>query len=322
MKEIKIATRKSILALWQSEHIKARIEAQHKGVKVVLEGMKTKGDVILDTPLAKIGGKGLFTKELEDSMLKGETDIAVHSLKDVPVVFPEGLRLAAICSREDTRDAMISEKFAKFSDLPHGAKVGTTSLRRKMQLLIMRPDLEIISLRGNVQTRLRKLKDGEFDAIILAMAGINRLNIKAEVAHIYTFGFDEMIPAMGQGALGIEARDEKQILEQIDFLNDENAVIETTIERDFVSVLEGGCQVPIGISARLNGDEISIDAIVGLPDGSEFIKDSLKTSKDKFQSVGKELAHKFIEKGASAPVIILKFGCIQLLLLHLHRSLE
>ena len=298
MKEIKIATRKSILALWQSEHIKARIEAQHKGVKVVLEGMKTKGDVILDTPLAKIGGKGLFTKELEDSMLKGETDIAVHSLKDVPVVFPEGLKLAAICSREDTRDAMISETFAKFSDLPHGAKVGTTSLRRKMQLLIMRPDLEIISLRGNVQTRLRKLKEGEFDAIILAMAGINRLNIKAEVAHIYTFGFDEMIPAMGQGALGVEARDEKQILEQIDFLNDENAVIETTIERDFVSVLEGGCQVPIGISARLQGDEISIDAIVGLPDGSEFIKDSLKTSKDKFQSVGKELAHKFIEKGA------------------------
>ena len=298
MKEIKIATRKSILALWQSEHIKARIEAQHKSMKVVLEGMKTKGDVILDTPLAKIGGKGLFTKELEDSMLKGETDIAVHSLKDVPVVFPEGLRLAAICSREDTRDAMISEKFAKFSDLPHGAKVGTTSLRRKMQLLIMRPDLEIISLRGNVQTRLRKLKEGEFDAIILAMAGINRLNIKAEVAHIYTFGFDEMIPAMGQGALGIEARDEKQILDETSFLNDENAVIETTIERDFVSVLEGGCQVPIGISARLKGDEISIDAIVGLPDGSEYIKDSLKTSKDKFQSVGKELAHKFIEKGA------------------------
>ena len=298
MKEIKIATRKSILALWQSEHIKARIEAQHKGVKVVLEGMKTKGDVILDTPLAKIGGKGLFTKELEDSMLKGETDIAVHSLKDVPVVFPEGLKLAAICSREDTRDAMISEKFANFSDLPHGAKVGTTSLRRKMQLLIMRPDLEIISLRGNVQTRLRKLKEGEFDAIILAMAGINRLNIKAEVAHIYTFGFDEMIPAMGQGALGVEARDEKQILDEISFLNDENAVIETTIERDFVSVLEGGCQVPIGISARLKGDEISIDAIVGLPDGSEYIKDSLKTSKDKFQSIGKELAHKFIEKGA------------------------
>lgn len=298
MKEIKIATRKSILALWQSEHIKARIEAQHKGMKVVLEGMKTKGDVILDTPLAKIGGKGLFTKELEDSMLKGETDIAVHSLKDVPVVFPEGLKLAAICSREDTRDAMISEKFAKFSDLPHGAKVGTTSLRRKMQLLIMRSDLEIISLRGNVQTRLRKLKEGEFDAIILAMAGINRLNLKAEVAHIYTFGFDEMIPAMGQGALGVEARDEKQILDEISFLNDENAVIETTIERDFVSVLEGGCQVPIGISARLKGDEISIDAIVGLPDGSEYIKDSLKTNKDKFQSIGKELAHKFIEKGA------------------------
>lgn len=298
MKEIKIATRKSILALWQSEHIRSRIEAQHKGMKVVLEGMKTKGDVILDTPLAKIGGKGLFTKELEDSMLKGETDIAVHSLKDVPVVFPEGLVLAAICSREDVRDAMLSEKYAKFEDLPEGARVGTTSLRRKMQLLAMRPDLEIISLRGNVQTRLRKLKEGEFDAIILAMAGVNRLNLRSEVAHIVPFELDQMVPAMGQGALGIEAREDAEILNLIEFLKDEKAVIETTVERDFVAMLEGGCQVPIGISARLQGDEISIDAIVGLPDGSEFIKDSLKTSKDKFQSVGKELAHKFIEKGA------------------------
>jgi len=221
MKEIKIATRKSILALWQSEHIKARIEAQHKGMKVVLEGMKTKGDVILDTPLAKIGGKGLFTKELEDSMLKGETDIAVHSLKDVPVEFPQGLVLAAICAREDGRDAMISEKYAKFNELPRGAKVGTTSLRRKMQLLSMRPDLEVISLRGNVQTRLRRLKDGEFDAIILAMAGINRLNLCAEVRHVAPFEVSQMIPAMGQGALGIEAVDEPQTLRAIEFLKDE-----------------------------------------------------------------------------------------------------
>ena len=298
MKEIKIATRKSILALWQSEHIKARIEAQHKGVKVVLEGMKTKGDVILDTPLAKIGGKGLFTKELEDSMLKGETDIAVHSLKDVPVVFPKGLRLAAICSREDTRDAMISEKFAKFSDLPHGAKVGTTSLRRKMQLLIMRPDLEIISLRGNVQTRLRKLKEGEFDAIILAMAGVNRLNLRSEVVHIVPFELDQMVPAMGQGALGIEAREDAAILNLIEFLKDEKAVIETTVERDFVAMLEGGCQVPIGVNANLNGDKIEIRAVVGLPDGSESIRQDIVAQKSQYQSIGTELARVFIEKGA------------------------
>uniref|UniRef100_UPI002630C727 hydroxymethylbilane synthase n=1 Tax=uncultured Campylobacter sp. TaxID=218934 RepID=UPI002630C727 len=262
MEKLKIATRKSVLAMWQSEHIRDKILSRYPELAVELTGMKTKGDVILDTPLAKIGGKGLFTKELEDSMLSGETHIAVHSLKDVPVVFPEGLVLAAICSREDVRDAMLSEKYAKFEDLPGGACVGTTSLRRKMQLLAMRPDLEIISLRGNVQTRLRKLKEGEFDAIILAMAGVNRLNLRSEVAHIVPFELDQMVPAMGQGALGIEARDEKQILEQIDFLNDENTVIETTIERDFVSVLEGGCQVPIGISARLQGDEISVDAIV------------------------------------------------------------
>jgi len=260
--------------------------------------MKTKGDKILDTPLAKIGGKGLFTKELEESMLRGEAHIAVHSLKDVPVEFPQGLVLAAICAREDVRDAMISEKYSKFGELPHGAKVGTTSLRRKMQLLSMRPDLEVISLRGNVQTRLRRLKDGEFDAIILAMAGINRLNLRAEVKRVAPFEVSQMIPAMGQGALGIEAVDEPQILRAIEFLKDERAIIETTVERDFVRVLEGGCQVPIGINARLEGENIHISAIVGLPDGSESIRQSIVAQKSQYQSVGTELARAFIEKGA------------------------
>ena len=298
MKEIKIATRKSVLALWQSEYIKAKILERYPNLVVDLVGMKTKGDVILDTPLAKIGGKGLFTKELEESMLIGETDIAVHSLKDVPVVFPKGLILAAICSREDVRDAMMSDKFASFDELPKGAKIGTTSLRRKMQLLKMRPDLEVISLRGNVQTRLKKLKEGNFDAIILAMAGINRLNLKDEVRFICPFEISQMIPAMGQGALGIEARDEAEILSKIEFLKDEKAIIETSIERDFVAVLEGGCQVPIGINANLCEDKISINAIVGLPDGSEVISKSVVVAKSEAATIGKSLANEFIDKGA------------------------
>lgn len=298
MKTLKIATRKSILAMWQSEHIKTRLLKEYKNLDVELISMKTKGDVILDTPLAKIGGKGLFTKELEESMLRNESDIAVHSLKDVPVNFPDGLVLAAICSREDVRDAMISKKYANFDDLPYGAKVGTTSLRRRMQLLILRPDLNIISLRGNVQTRLKKLNDGEFDAIILAMAGINRLNIKDEVSYIYPFEITQMIPAMGQGALGIESVKKDEILNLIEFLNDEKSVIETTVERSFVSVLNGGCQAPIGISARLNADEIYIDAIVGMPDASEFLRDSIVVKKSEFKDAGVKLAYKFIERGA------------------------
>ncbi|MDA3046541.1 hydroxymethylbilane synthase [Campylobacter sp. VBCF_06 NA8] len=302
MQNLIIATRGSVLALWQSEHIKSLIEQKH-GIKVELKSMKTKGDKILDTPLAKIGGKGLFTKELEECMLRGEAHLAVHSLKDVPVVFPEGLVLAAIGAREDERDAMISEKYAKFSDLPNGAKIGTTSLRRKMQLLKMRPDLEIISLRGNVQTRLKKLKDGEFDAIILAMAGINRLNLRAEVAYIYTFELDEMVPAMGQGALGIECADKKELLEILNFINDENSVLATNLERAFVARLEGGCQVPIGVNAQISDDSVIVRAVVGLPDGSEFIEDKLCLARAGLdakmaQKIGADFGDKFIAKGA------------------------
>lgn len=297
MKNLKIATRGSALALWQSEHIKKLIEKK-QNIEVELISMKTKGDVILDTPLAKIGGKGLFTKELEESMLRGESHLAVHSLKDVPVIFPEGLKLAVISKREDVRDSFVSEKFASFSELPKGAKVGTTSLRRRMQLLIKRPDLEIISLRGNINTRLKKLKDGEFDAIILASAGIKRLKLQNEVAHFVPFELDEMIPAMGQGALGIECVDSDEITDLIDFINDEKALIETTIERDFVAKLEGGCQVPIGINASVSCKSVKVRAIVGLPDGSEFISETISAPKKDYQIIGKNLADEFIKKGA------------------------
>lgn len=297
MNKLRIATRGSALALWQSKYIQNLIE-NNTEVEVELQSMKTKGDVILDTPLAKIGGKGLFTKELEESMLRGESDLAVHSLKDVPVVFPKGLILTAISEREDVRDSFVSEKFASFNELPKGAKVGTTSLRRKMQLLIKRPDLKIISLRGNINTRLRKLKENEFDAIILASAGLKRLNLMENIKYFVPFSLDEMIPAMGQGALGIECVDKSEVIEILKFINNENSVIATTIERDFVAKLNGGCQVPIGVNAEISGDIIKVRAIVGLPDGSEFIKDKREISKADFKNFGTELADEFISRGA------------------------
>ena len=297
MQKIIIATRKSALALWQSEYIKDEIEKKHN-IEVELLGMKTKGDIILDAPLAKIGGKGLFTKELQTSMLNGESHIAVHSLKDVPVEFPKGLVLAAITKREDKRDAFVSQKYSTLSALPKRAKVGTTSLRRRMQLLMLRDDLNIVSLRGNVNTRLKKLKEGEFDAIILAKAGIKRLGLEDEVRYVTPFSKLEMIPAMGQGALGIEAVDDKEIISLISFLNDKNTLIETTIERDFIESLNGGCQVPIGINAEVIGDKIEINAVVGMPDASKFIKEQRTISINECHKFGKKLADEFIQNGA------------------------
>ncbi|MCI6988268.1 MAG: hydroxymethylbilane synthase [Campylobacter sp.] len=297
MKDLTIATRGSALAMWQSEFIQKQLEKKH-GIKVKLLSIKTKGDVILDTPLAKIGGKGLFTKELEESILRGESHLAVHSLKDVPVEFPNGLILGAISKREDVRDSFVSQNFSSLEALPKGARVGTTSLRRRMQLLLLRPDLNIISLRGNVNTRLRKLKEGEFDAIILAYAGLKRLGLENEAKFVVPFETNKMIPAMGQGALGIECKDDKEILEAINFINDEKSIIETTIERDFVARLNGGCQVPIGINANFDGGHVLVRVIVGLSDGSEVIKDEVAFSKDQYQIAGKRLADEFIAKGA------------------------
>jgi len=298
MNELIITTRGSQLALWQSEYIKARLEEQYEGLHVSLQSVKTKGDKILDTPLAKIGGKGLFTKELEEQMLSGNAHIAVHSLKDVPVEFPQGLTLAAITEREDPRDAMLSQKYPSIADLPQGAIVGTTSLRRRMQLLVHRRDLNIKNLRGNVNTRIRKLKDGEYDAIILATAGMTRLGLQNEVNYFSPIERDWMIPAMGQAALGIEIIDRPKMHEMVNFLNDKSAIIETTIERDFVRVLEGGCQVPIGVNAKLENGTIHVRAIVGLPDASQILKEEFTCKEDEYRGVGEMLANRMIERGA------------------------
>ncbi|MFB1009610.1 MAG: hydroxymethylbilane synthase [Sulfurospirillum sp.] len=298
MKKLVIATRGSKLALWQSEHVKAELEKAHPGLEVELSVMMTKGDKILDTPLAKIGGKGLFTKELEEAMLRGEAHIAVHSLKDVPMEFPEGLKLGVITKREDVRDAMLSEKYSCLDELPNGAVVGTTSLRRRMQLLKIRPDLVIKNLRGNVNTRIRKLKEGEFDAIILASAGINRLGLASEVRYFSPISKEIMIPASGQAALGIEIVDNPEVERIVSVLNDSDAIVETMVERAFITVLEGGCQVPIGVNAEVKGDSIQVKAILGLPDGSEIMTESMNGTRTDYLTIGKTLAQKVVDKGA------------------------
>lgn len=300
MNKLIIATRGSKLALWQSEHIKSVLEAQHPGLEVMLKIVITSGDKILDVPLAKIGGKGLFLKEIEETMLRGEAHLAVHSLKDVPTQMPEGLVLAAITKREDVRDAMLSENYADIASLPEGAVVGTSSLRRRMQMLTLRPDLIIKDLRGNVDTRIRKLKEGDYDAIILASAGINRLGLTDSVAHVYPIALDEMIPAMGQGALGIEAVEDPEVLAIARGLQDENSLIETTIEREFVDTLEGGCQVPIGVSATVSGDRVLARATLGMPDGSEVLSETVETAIAESDGLGRQMAERFIDQGAQA----------------------
>lgn len=299
MKKLTIATRGSKLALWQSNHIKSVIESTFSDVEVELKIIITSGDKILDAPLAKIGGKGLFLKEIEESMLRGEAQMAVHSLKDVPTVMPEGLVLSAITTRQDVRDAMLSEKYPDIVSLPQGAVVGTSSLRRRMQLLKQRPDLVIKDLRGNVDTRIRKLKEGEFDAIILAAAGINRLGLNDAVTYFYPISLDEMLPAMGQGALGIETTNEPWVLEIAKSLENSDSRTETTIERGFVDTLQGGCQVPIGVSARVREDgTVSVRSILGMPDGSEEMGESLIVSREETAGVGEAMASRLIAQGA------------------------
>lgn len=299
MRKITIATRGSKLALWQSEHIKAVLEEKNPGLEVELKIIITSGDKIIDTPLAKIGGKGLFLKEIEEAMLRGEAQIAVHSLKDVPTVMPDGLVLAAITEREDVRDAMLSEKYTDIDDLPKGSTVGTSSLRRRMHLARIRPDLIIKDLRGNVDTRIRKLKEGQFDAIILAAAGISRLELLDAVEHIYPISLMEMIPAMGQGALGIQCVDDPEVIKIAEQLEDEYSRIETTIERDFVDSLDGGCQVPIGVNAFVqdNGDVV-IRSLLGLPNGHEVMGETKIIRKEDYENAGRQMAQRLIDKGA------------------------
>jgi len=299
LKKIIIATRGSKLALWQSEHIKARLEELRPGLEVELKIIITSGDRIQDVSLSKIGGKGLFLKELEEAMLRGEAHMAVHSLKDVPTVMPEGLPLAAITQREDCRDAMLSEKYDSLENLPQGASVGTSSLRRKMQLLMLRPDLEIKDLRGNVDTRIRKLKEGQFDAIILASAGINRLGFVDSVKFVYNISQEEMVSSMGQGALGLQTIDNKEIFDLVHELNHRETEIEVTVERAFVDILEGGCHVPIGVNASYSEDgTVKATCSLGLPDASEVIAEEITGTKDNFETLGKDLAKIVIDKGA------------------------
>lgn len=297
MKILKIATRQSPLALWQAEHIRARLEALHSDLKVELVTFVTQGDKILDTPLAKIGGKGLFVKELETALLDGRADLAVHSMKDVPMALPDGLTLAVICEREDPLDAFVSNTYASFDELPQGAKVGTSSLRRKCQILKQRPDLSIIDLRGNVGTRLSKLDAGLYDAIILASAGLKRLGLGERIRH--PLAVEVSLPAVGQGALGLECRETDQaVLNLILPLLHVESDICVRAERAFNAYLEGGCQVPIAGYATLNNDHLHIEGRVGSLDSATLLKAELSGPVENAEQLGIALAQKLLEQGA------------------------
>ncbi len=298
MKKLVIATRKSALALWQSNFIRNQLLEFYPQMEIVLQEFTTRGDKILDTPLARIGGKQLFTKELEDALLEGRADLAVHSLKDVPVVLPQGLVLAAVSQRQDERDMFLSFKYPSLRDLPRGAVIGTTSLRRKMQLLLYRDDLRVKDLRGNVQTRLGKLEAGEYDAIILAAAGIKRLGLESAVKFAAAVDTDVLLPAMGQAALGVEARQEKEILELLSVLNHSQTALLTGLERDFIRALNGGCQVPIGVNASVAGGVVKLRAILGLPSAKEIMQAELSAKIDACSHLGTDLANDMISRGA------------------------
>ena len=294
--KLTIGTRQSLLALWQINHIAALLRKQYPECEVVLKKIVTKGDRILDVPLAQIGGKGLFTKEIEEDLLDGTVDLAVHSLKDMPTVLPEGLCLTAITERANVGDAFVSNKYADFEELPLGAVVGTSSLRRKAQLLAKRPDLEIRDLRGNVDTRLRKLDEGLYDAIILAAAGLERLGHGDRISSLIPA--DVCLPAVGQGALAIEARTEdKEVREMLSFLNDLNTKQATDAERAFLGLLEGGCQVPIGVHADVEGENIRIEAIIAALDGSTILRDTINGKADDAVSLGQQLGKKMLAAG-------------------------
>lgn len=294
---VRIATRKSALALWQAEYVKAKLEHFHPGIQVELVPMTTKGDIILDTPLAKVGGKGLFVKELEVAMLENRADIAVHSMKDVPVEFPEGLGLEIICPREDPRDAFVSNNIASLAELPKGAVVGTSSLRRQCQIKALRPDLDIRDLRGNVNTRLKKLDNGEYDAIILAAAGLIRLEMPERIREY--IAPEVMLPANGQGAVGIECRvDDAVIKTLLAPLGCEETRIRVLAERAMNRALEGGCQVPIGSYAVLENEQIYLRGLVGAVDGSVILTSEVRGNMSEAEQLGDQLAENLLAKGA------------------------
>jgi len=296
---LRIATRKSPLALWQAEYVRDRLLAAHPGLRVELVKMSTQGDKILDSPLAKIGGKGLFVKELEDGLLSGRADIAVHSMKDVPVELPPGLHLPVICEREDPRDAFVSNLYPTLDALPPGARVGTSSLRRQCQITARRPDLQILTLRGNVNSRLAKLDAGDFDAVILAAAGLLRLGFAARItAYLDT---TLSLPAIGQGAVGIECRaDDPETNKLISVLDDPDTHTRVSAERAMNHRLEGGCQVPIGGHAVLDGDTLHLRGLVGAPDGSRVIRGEVSGPRVDAEKLGVALADELLGKGAAS----------------------
>jgi len=292
-----IATRASNLALWQAYHIKNRIETSFPEVTVELNEITSKGDKILDKPLALIGGKGHFTKELEDEMLAGNAHLAVHSLKDVPTYIPEGLELCAITERQDQSDVLLSHTYKSLDELPQGATVGTTSLRRRMQLLERRPDLKVKELRGNVNTRLRKLKEGQYDAIILAYIGLYRLDLLKDIPYVEKLDF--FIPPMGQAALGIEiVSSDDRVREIAMSLNDNNSFISTKLERDFVSAIGAGCSAPVAVNAIISGEDITVKAMLGYPDGTNIMHKELTSKVNECDALGSQLAQEMIADGA------------------------
>jgi len=294
---LRIATRQSPLALWQAHYVKQRLEACHEGLRVELVPMVTRGDVILDTPLAKVGGKGLFVKELELALLEDRADIAVHSMKDVPVDFPEGLGLVTICEREDPRDAFVSNRYDSLDALPQGSIVGTSSLRRQCQLAEFRPDLVIRSLRGNVGTRLGKLDNGEYDAIILAVAGLKRLGLESRIK--VALPPEQSLPAVGQGAVGIECRlNDTRTHALLAPLNHDETAIRVQAERAMNTRLEGGCQVPIGSYAELIDGQLWLRALVGAPDGSQMVRGERRGRPQDAEQLGISLAEELLDNGA------------------------
>ncbi len=294
---LRIATRKSPLALWQAHYVSNALQAAHPDLKVELVAMSTRGDKILDSPLAKVGGKGLFVKELERAMLDGEADIAVHSMKDVPMEFPEGLGLTTICVREDPSDAFVSNNYNSFAELPEGACVGTSSFRRQCQLRNIRPDLQIRDLRGNVGTRLGKLDAGEYDAIILASAGLMRLQLAERIRE--RLSFELSLPAGGQGAVGIECRlDDTATHALLECLHHADTAHRVIAERAVVSRLQGGCQVPIASFAELSDDTISLRALVGSIDGKSIIRSAQTAPVADAEALGIRVAEELLAAGA------------------------
>lgn len=291
-----IGTRQSLLAIWQSNYIAGRLREEYPGCEVTLKKIVTKGDRILDVPLAKIGGKGLFTKEIEQELLDGTIDLAVHSLKDMPTVLPEGLCLTAITERASAGDAFVSNKYNCIEELPEGSVLGTSSLRRRAQLLARRPDLKIVDLRGNVDTRLKKLDEGQMDAIILAAAGLTRLGHADRIKEIIPQSY--CLPAVGQGALAIECRtDNFKVRQMLDFLNDTATKQATDAERAFLGLLEGGCQVPIGVHAEVNEGHIAMEAVIASLDGSTVLRDTAEGNAADAVTLGRTLGQKMLDNG-------------------------